>query len=358
MLLASGTNAAKGQTWSSGSNKFAVTSGAKLLILDVGSLPALPNSASIPGTSANSVSVAGADNAKCPNWSPNDRYMTYLSGSALILKDMNTQKNREVDANVISPVVWAPDSGSYSYIHKEAAGQLIVRTKNPEGGDITHAQLPFHQLSSPSTQAIAWVPHTDNVVINAGDNGKNDLYLIDSAQPVKLTSTGDVLGFVVSADGSTIRWARRSSNTHYILMQLYDMDIAKRTITKLTIPDAIPLVNPKPRSAVDSVFSVSFSPDMNNIAFVTLGGPGAGRNGAALYVSDIEMKNVKLVGRGQKKSDSQADSIWTGLTFPAMTPAFSPESKRLAAVRSDGRTNSILVYDVDTGQMHAGALSR
>ena len=358
----------RAQSWSPDGRQLAV-GGPSLLLADAQAsgavVPPTPAPASAPAALTPLVSAAtplaavpniGA--AYSPVWSRDGGLLTYLAdGQKLTFYDLAKRQTRTMDSNAVSPAAWSRDLGLFGVIHKNEAGNLQAHVRYRNGQTFLPAiDLPFHSVPSLYCP-LHFLTNSTNMIVAGGDGGKNDLYLIDQGDVVRLTSTGDVLGFAVSADGTRVRWIRASPNTRYILLQIYEMTIDTRTIRKFSYPDRLAAVNPNPRSAPDSVVSVVFTPDMNRFAFITRGGPQAGANGSALWISDLAGQDVHFVGKGAAVGTANASdpapasaTQRTGLTFPAFVPAFSPDSKSLAAVRAENGKRFLLVASAATGQ--------
>jgi WD40 repeat protein len=361
-------SAGRAQSWSPDGRQIAV-GGPSLLLADAQTLGALvpapparaPGSAAMTPLVSASLPIAPLPNvgaAYAPGWARDGRVLAYLAdGRQLAFYDLAKRQARTLDANAVSPAAWSRDSSLFAVVHKNEAGNLQALIRYRNGQTFLPAiDLPFHSVPS-LYRPITFLTNTTNVIVAGGDGGKNDLYLLDQGDVVRLTSTGDVLGFAVSEDGTRLRWVRASPNTRYILLQIYEMTIDTRTIRKFSYPDRLPAVNPNPRSAPDAVMSVVFTPDMSRFAFVTRGGPQAGTNGSALWISDIAGQDVHFVGKGVSSglpnaSDTAPASATqlTGLTFPAFTPVFSPDSKSLAAVRAENGKRFLLVASAAAGQ--------
>ena len=359
---------ARAQSWSPDGKQIAV-GGPSLLLLDAqtagATVPPAPSGLLRPGDPAPLVSVGapiaplpGAGISASPVWSRDSRTLAYLAdGQKLTLFDMIKRQARVLDNNAFSPVVFSRDTSLLASVHKTEAGSLEARIRYLNGQTfLPPILLPFHGV--PATFApLAWITNTTNVIVAGGDGGKTDLYLLDQGDVVRLTSTGDVLGYAVSADGARLRWVRRAPNTHYILLQVYEMNIDKRSIVKLPYPDTLKAVNPNPHNAPDAVLSVVFAPDLSRFAFITRGGPQAGAGGTALWISDIAGQSVAFIGKGSvAPPDAASQGQATGLTFPYFAPAFSPDSKSLAALRSENGKRFLLVASALTGQGKATLL--
>lgn len=361
----------RAQSWSPDGRQIAV-GGMPLLIMDAQSagaavlvmppargakvMPFLPPLASAATPIA---PLPQAAMATAPVWTPDGRTLAYLGdGHALTLYDLVKQQAKVLDPAAIAPIVFSPDSSLFASVHKTESNNLQARIRYRNGQTFLQPiALPFHSV--PATYApLAWLPNTTNVIIAGGDGGKNDLYLLDQGEVVRLTSTGDVLGYGVSGDGLRLRWVRRTPNTHYILLQVYEMNIDTRSLVKLPYPDSIKAVNPNPHNAPDAVLSVIFAPDLNRFAFVTQGGPQAGAGGTALWLSDIAGRNVVFVAKsGTGAAQGAANPVQSGtggnpavptpqakaLPFPALPPAFSPDSRFLAALRDENGKRSLII---------------
>ncbi|HZP82769.1 MAG TPA: hypothetical protein VFB21_14105 [Chthonomonadaceae bacterium] len=330
----------------------------------------LPGSLTPPPSGV--IALPGAGPGAFPVWSPDGRTIAYLAeGHRLTLYDLARQQGRMAEENAVTPVSWAPDSKSFAVVRAEETGALQLKLLYRDGGTALTVDLPFRALPVARMRVLAWIPRTDNVVLAGGEGNKVDLYLIDQGQVERLTSSSDILGFIVSQDGRRVLWARRSLNTHYIVFSLYEMNIQTRTVRKLNYPMVLPAVNPNPRRAPDSIDTVVFSPDGRRLTFVAHGGPGIGPNGVALYLSDITGASVRPLGQGKtlaaalappKPQSGQAAALppslptgrdLTGLTLPMTLPAFSPDGQRLVALRFDGGKRTLLLVDAATGQTRA-----
>ncbi len=366
---------ARAQSWSPDGRQIAV-GGTSLLLTDAPTMgaavippipargakamPPLPPLASA-ATPIASLPQSGV--ATAPVWTPDGRFLAYLAdGHALTLCDLAKQQTKVLDASVIAPVVFSPDSSLFASVHKTESNNLQARIRYRNGQTfLPPIALPFRSVPS-AFAPLAWLPNTTNVIVAGGNGGKNDLYLLDQGDVVRLTSTGDVLGYGISLDGLRLRWVRRTPNTHYILLQVYEMNIDTRSIVKLPYPDAVKAVNPNPHNAPDAVLSVVFAPDLSRFAFVTQGGPQAGAGGMALWLSDIGGRSVVFVaksGTGAAQSATNPTQGGTGgnavlptptsipqatkLPFPALAPAFSPDSRFLAALRDENGKRALLV---------------
>ena len=270
--------------------------GSPLLQVEISALVPEPDSASPLPSNVVGMGLAGA--GAWPIWSPDASKLAFIApGGTLTILDKETQKSITPETSAVSPVAWSPDSDFLAVVLANEAGGLKLKSLHTNGDMALTVALPFAKLGTGLSLPLAWVPTTDNVIIAGGDGTKTDLYLMEQGQVVPLTTTGDVLGFGVSDDGSRVRWIMKSRNTHYILFSIYEMQLAKRTVTKLNFPDRLASVNPVPNKSVDAVVSAAFSADLSNIAFVTKGGPGAEANPNALFVTDLRGSRTLLLAR-------------------------------------------------------------
>ena len=279
-----------------------------------------------------------------------------------------------LEKNVVSPVIWSPDDKMLGCVRSVDKGGLEYRSISIEGGVSAKSVLPFSKISL-SSKSISWVPNTDNVILAGGDGSKSDLYLIEQGQVVPLTMNGEVQGFGVSKSGETVRWAQKSKNAHYILMSIYDTNIAKRTATKLDFPDRLAGVNPEPKRSVDSVKYVVFSPDLNRIAFNTTENTH-NRTKNVLWGGDIMGHGIQMFGRWEMPVEKGASNPSGKTVFapsnsnqdgtaktekPASLsqnerpPNFSPDGKWLAYLTTDGTRRILSLYN-PSGAYHKSAV--
>ncbi len=384
----SGPFAASAQSWSSDGHTI-VLPGRPLVLVDPATLSPEPRSgasAALPGIGA---ALPGLATGTLPSLSPDGSKIAFLAfATNLTILDLTTRRSVTADTSAVSRAAWSPDSKFLAYVHKDDKGGLELRTLHDNGDIALPVSLPFQKLATGGINPVAWVPSTDNVIVAGGDGARTDLYLVDQGQVVPLTTTGDVLGFAVSGTGERVRWIMKSRNTHYILFSIYDLEIGKRTLSKVDFPDRLPLVNPQPRRSVDTVLSAVISPDLLQIAFLARGGPTVGSNSTALFATDLRGARVVFVERATptapvqpgpppERPDNGApppppalpapvapggppvappaqDAVVESLPFTM--PMFSPDSRQVALVRTQGEKRTLLIVRLATGQRTAGLL--
>jgi WD40 repeat protein len=376
---------AAAQTWSSDSRKV-VFGGSPLLQVDIRSLVPEPKSTAPLPAEVVGTGLPGAGTWPVP--SPDGGKISFISqGGKLTILDTVSQQSITPEASAISPAAWSPDSDFLAVVLADDAGGLKLKSLHANGEMALTVSLPFTKLGTGLSLPIAWVPTTDNVIIAGGDGTKTDLYLVDQGQVVPLTTTGDVLGFGVSDDGAKVRWIMKSRNTHHILFSIYEMQIAKRTLTKVSFPDRLASVNPVPNKSVDAVVSAAFSPNLNQIAFITRGGPGADANTSALFVTDSRGGRTLSLARTSPPAaaprpaagpkDDGAPPAPPALPAPlgtvvpgsgaqaleASAPAgpfglasFSLDNRKLSYIRTVGDKRYLFVVRLDTDERLVGLL--
>lgn len=379
-----GDSAAQAQSWSP-DGKFIALEGSALQLIDSSALnafvsgPITSNPVTNPALAAPVspplslislpvlFSQPGSGTVSGPVWSRDGRTLAYIAdGQKLIMLEMKDKKFRVLDTNAVSPAAWSRDSALFAVVHQNEKGGLQARIRYRNGQTfLPPITLPFNVVPS-AFPPVRFLTNTTNIIVAGGDGGKNDLYLLDQGEVVRLTSTGDILGFAVSADGTRLRWVRASPNTHYILLQIYEMNIDTRTLRKLPFPDRLPAINPDPRHAPSSISSVIFAPGMDSFAFIVRGGPQTAANGSALWITDITGRAVHFVGSGvsiggmsggvngssgvQPTPAATSMTAVTSLTFPAFPPTFSPDGRTLTALHIENGKRFLFVANPATGQ--------
>jgi Tol biopolymer transport system component len=84
----------------------------------------------------------------------------------------------------------------------------------------------------------------------------------------KITTTGDVIGLNLFADGKKLIWARKSANTKYILCTLYAYDLDKRNVMRLPFPERVAGLNAPSKIPPSKVNYVIVSPAGDRLAMI------------------------------------------------------------------------------------------
>ena len=362
-ILLSFAPSAQAQVWMPDSHSIAIE-GDPMMTVDTDRIPAGAG-ANSPAETETYASLGGVRNIA---FSPVGTTVAFVTSDGKLMMAPSLKEAAKIlEVNIISPIVWSPDGKFIGCVRSVDKGGLEYRSISIEGGVSSKSALPFTKMSLGS-RSVSWVPNTDNVILAGGDGFKSDLYLIEQGQVVPLTMNGEVQGFKVSANGENVRWAQKSRNTHYILMSLYDTNIAKRTATKLDFPDRLPAVNPKPTQSADGVSYVVFAPDLSRFAFETYEKSGA-KAKKTLWTSDISGNGVqsllswqsapKPVMTDANASPQKVTALQVKQDSPAKTeaekpssvdedirqPAYSQDGKWLAFVTNAEGRNSISLFD-------------
>ena len=320
----------------------------------------------LSSTAANEIGAAekmafsGLGSVQSIAFSPKDASIAFVSndGKLMLASSLTSTTPKQLEINIVSPVVWSPDGKFIGCVRSVDKGGLEYRSISVEGGVSAKTALPFTKLSLGS-KSIAWIPMTDNVVLAGGDGVKSDLYLIEQGAVVPLTMNGQVQGYGVSAKGDIIRWAQKSKNTHVVLTTLYDTSISLRTAAKLDFPDKVTGVNSTPAGSVDNVSYVVFSPDLNRIVFSASAGSGESTV-SSLWSSDIIGSAMQIQGRKYMKKtvvkQTNSETMVTALPEKTALPNFSPDGKWLAYLLVEGGQKSIFVFDPIGSAKKAGVL--
>ncbi len=281
--------------------------------------------------------VPQSEHVEAAAWSPDGAWLLFSAPEGpLNLYDTARGHVRRIDKSGYRPLVWREDSARALV----ANGGRLVCLNMPDGAPAWEAALP----SSGHVRHAEWVQDTDIVAVQL----ERDIWLYEGGEPVRVTTTGDVLGFVVRRRGTELLWARSGANPRYVLLTLYSMSIKHRSARRLGFAERVATVNPTPRHAPTAVYAVSFSPNGDRLAVQCVFEKGRNRETHRCYVMDAQGRSARMVWERTRYVDPEEPA-----TLVATPPTFSPDGRRLAFLADTGRRVALLTCNVAEGTCRA-----
>ncbi len=212
----------------------------------------------------------------CPiaKWSPNGKYILLSNAKREVkIYTLKTGKTQTLTHPIEPPFVWREDSSAFAgvLIKKNKFTQIETRELcrfDREGYPM--GRVPLHDLQLASQAPLYWIPNTDELVFMTNEQAQMNVYVTDSMQLRKVSSSNDLVGMGQVTGTTDVIWARKGANLHYILMTLYRFNTMLTSVSRLNFPERLPPLNPDPRHAPDSIFSVKFSPDGSHLIVIAL----------------------------------------------------------------------------------------
>lgn len=169
------------------------------------------------------------------SWSPNGRWLTVQTSNGVRLFDLKLGRFRgSFGPGSSVPVAWRPDTGQVAYIAHtpDAAGTAVVTyslADQRETGRTTIGKVdPISAL---------WIPRNDGQAL-LDDRG--NVWAVEQGEVRRVTTTGDVVGIGLSADGQDLVWARKGLSPKQTLLTVWAYHLERRSVRRLPFADRVP----------------------------------------------------------------------------------------------------------------------
>lgn len=262
-------------------------------------------------------------------FSPNGRYIAYESITGAMLHDNQTGRVRALPGEgARGPFAWRPDSAQLAFFRVSGNSGLL------EGTTVNASDLREFEsvrLRNNRVTQAQWLPQTDTLAVLAG----GDIVLLERGTLFPVTTTGDVVGMGLGADGRRLYWARRGKNMRFILMTLFEYDLHLRSVRRLPFPDRLAPMNPTSAEG-PSDLEVVFGPGCNRM--VLLGKFGAGTRIVRVDRTGNDARELGRIAAGV----AQAAFSHDGLTVGLFTDTPSPAQVRLLTFRGTEAARKVL----------------
>jgi len=288
--------------------------------------------------------VPNSESGGFPLWSPDGKYVLFNTmpegKDNCRLYTVADGKTKEIAQLSGTPCVWREDGKRFVNRSKKPGEGGFVTVYDVVDGGVT---LRVRVAQDVNPMNVFWLPNTDDIAFAGKTDQGVDIYTIESGEVKKITTSGDVISLGLDKAHNRLIWARQSKNMGYILMPIYAFDLTSRSVARLPFPDRVPLINPDPRRAPDSIDYVTFSPDGTRVAIVASQPPKAGSKPDApqhsvLYIASLDGKNVKLV-----REAVQANS----LNMMSLIPIWAHDGKQVAVMDVQPAATVLWLYTPD-----------
>ncbi|MCX6359529.1 MAG: hypothetical protein NT029_06980 [Armatimonadetes bacterium] len=277
-------------------------------------------------------------------WSPNGRRVAYNvqdgPNLGVWVHDVDQRRARRIVTAKAFPAAWRDDGALVAVLNLSGAGAL-------EAYDALDGSLAFsYELPGKpeGVMDVGFVPGTNNLLALVSVDDESDLTLFEAGETVRLTSTGDVLGYRLMPDGH-VRWVRRAKDPRFVLVSTYQQTLAQRFAGKLTQVERAAAINPGQARAPRKVVYAALSPDGSRIALLaTVARPdakGAPHEVAVVYCLTADGKaSALLTAPDENAADAWAptwspDGRWVCITVE------SALGQRALLVSPDGKTRKL-----------------
>lgn len=215
--------------------------------------------------------IPGTQDAEPLAWSPGgDRLLVRkqvkgLGNGDLVLVNLTSERARKIASRTIRSAIWTDYPNRVIFGQESDGGDVDLVWFDVAAGRESQ-RVPLGHGEADDAYPLQWLRAYDGVAFIGKDK---NAYAVWRGEVLKITSTNDVVGLAADRSGKKLIWARKSKNPRYILLSLYQYDLADRTVKKLDFPNRVGNINPEPRSGPTDVVYVRFSPQLNEFALVT-----------------------------------------------------------------------------------------
>ncbi|MGC8666652.1 MAG: hypothetical protein ACP5VE_00855 [Chthonomonadales bacterium] len=291
--------------------------------------------------------VPGGAGGAAPKWSPDGSQLLFAAGDVpnrARIYDIAKGQTHDVGPLIGPPFAWREDGKRLAGLRPLASGGVeIVWYLVADAGTTFRVPLTFQPVQR---GPLIWLPNTDDAAMLGQSATGVDVYTVEAGQIHQITTSSDVLGLALSADRSSLVWARKSPNTRYILMSAYRFDLKSRSSVRLSFPDRVKALNPDPHHAPRSVDWVEFSPDGSRLLmWVTLDVKPVNKVVRALYTVTMDGRSAQLLARSAPQ-----DAVG-----PAAAPAgeyvldacWSKDGSKIAVMQGVPGSETLTVFGAD-----------
>lgn len=288
--------------------------------------------------------VPNSTGALSPSWSPNGRWIAFHGGSGpgeagVYLYDVEARRTRRIASGLTGPLTWREDSARLLAMGSGVAVALTV----PDGFPTWECNLDGTNVGP--VEVVQWVDNTDNVVLLKNQN----LFLIEGAQLTQLTTTDDVIGFVIYDGGRKLMWARAIRNTPHSLVKLYYMTLKHRSVRRLELPRQMGqgILLPAGRATLQ-VSQAVLSPKADQVAICAYS--TGGRADVHIYTAIPRSGQVRHVWTVQAKPGQSSP--------PIISLRYARDGRSLACVAVSSEASYLATLSPDSMRMRVLTVQR